>query len=208
MKDRLVPVLTALLFLVVGCVDINQNVQIARPSDTNLNQVATLKCPLRPYPFKLIKAQGAGGSQLVRQGPTGCFDQASFDTYWSNLTIDPTQEAYTTVQGTTKPQIDWTTQQVLFVPVGQVDNTCKKFAPVRVDTDCLQVTVWMLSSTETTNCESISSYPVFVYVLSKTTLPVNFQWDQPSTPTPTPSVSPEASTPTPTATPTATPTTP
>jgi len=161
--------LLPVLFL-AGCVSIDQNVSVDRPSDTNPNQNPTQKCPVRLYTHRVIRCQVSPGS-LVLQGPRGANDQATFDTLWSVLTVDPGQE-YPMVQGSNKPMVDWNSQQVFILPVGTLESSCRRIVPARMDTDCLNVTIYYSSFLLKGDCTPMQVNPVFVYIYPKTNLPL------------------------------------
>jgi hypothetical protein len=154
-----------------GCVSIQDNVQIQRASGTNSTQNITQKCDLKPYVARLILASGSSSFQspgLVR-------DKDTFETAWNVLNVDSNQ-TYTKVEGTTKPQVDWTNQQVYFWTMGKVDNSCVKIVPIKVETDCLNIFITVSRIVYASNCQPSESYPVFVYLMPRTEMPVGGQW--------------------------------
>ena len=89
-----------LLFVLCGCVSIQDNVQVERSSGINTNQNPTQKCDLKPYVVRVITAMGTSslpGVGLVR-------DDAAFDAIWNLLTVDnATVVNYPTLEGTKRP---------------------------------------------------------------------------------------------------------
>jgi hypothetical protein len=162
-----------LMWSCVGCVNVQDNVQIQRTTSTNAAQDVAQKCDLKPYVARIILAMGSASLQgvgLVR-------DKATFETTWNVLTVDPTQ-VYTKIEGTNEPQVDWTNQQVYFLQIGRLDNTCTKVVPVKVETDCMSVFITLSKIQYVNNCQPGDSYPVFVYVLPRTDLPFEVHWTE------------------------------
>ena len=155
----------------VGCVSIQDNVQVQRTTGTNAAQNVTQKCDLKPYVARTILAYASASFQ----SPGVVRDKDTFEAAWNVLTVDSSQ-TYMKVEGTNKPQVDWTSQQVLFWFMGKVDNTCRKIVPVKVETDCLSIFITASVITYVKDCQSTESYPVFLYLMPKTDLPTETHW--------------------------------
>jgi len=155
----------------VGCVSIQDNVQVQRATGTNSAQNITQKCDLKPYVVRTILAFASASFQ----NPGVVRDKDTFETAWNVLSVDSNQ-TYTKVEGTNKPQVDWTNQQVYFWQVGKVENTCHKIVPVKVETDCLSIFITASIIDYTSNCQPSEAYPVFVYLMPKTDLPLEVHW--------------------------------
>jgi hypothetical protein len=162
-----------LILACVGCVSIQDNVQVDRMSQTNTAQNITKKCERKPYVTRTILATGSAG--LVNGGLVR--DKVSFDNIWNLLTVDSSQ-VYTKVEGTNKPQVDWASQQVFFWVIGKVGDTCRKILPVNVETDCLSIFVTGSIIQYKKDCRSDESYPVFVYLMPKSDLPFDVRWTE------------------------------
>lgn len=190
------------LALFSGCVDINDSkVQILRPTEIDPNhQISLDKCPQHTNPHRLFKAL-TGSNSVLAQGGTGvALNQLDFDKMWGNLSSVETGNV-TTSALTQEPVINWDQQMVYYLVIG-TDNSCQKTKPFgdEMNTDCFSITIPLYRYLEGTNCQPPLSFPVFLYIYSKSNLPINIQWVYP-TPIPTAALLP---TPSPTATPTPT----
>jgi hypothetical protein len=158
--------------LLAGCVSIDQNFSVDRPAETNPNQNVTEKCPVRPFPCRVIRTMGSAGADILRGGPRGANEQTGFDQVWNVLTVEPGQESYPTLEGTNKPRVDWNGWSVFFLPAGQIENSCRKYAPAKVETDCMSITIYFSTWLTKGPCEAAQGIPVFVYIYPKTNLPI------------------------------------
>ncbi len=185
-----------------GCVPLSQEVPIYYPEPVGQNSASPLdKCPLHVYPHRLILAQAADGSPLVRAGWQLVGNQKDFDYWWGF--IAPQLDEKNVPSGSLKPVVDWDRQVASFVPIS-ADTTCEKARPYgsEMTTDCLAIQIPIYRYYEGGDCKPPSQFQVFVYIHPRSPLPLTFQWIYPTaTPTPFPTAT-ETPTPTPFPTPT------
>jgi hypothetical protein len=190
-----------------GCVDINDTrVQVQHPEEVDPYARNVLdKCPQHTNPHRLITALTGATSPLGQSGPQLVSNQVDFDRMWDYLSsVD--MGNVTTSSLSQKPVIDWGQDMAYFLVV-PLDSSCQKTKPFgdEMNTDCYSITIPLYRYLEGTNCGPPLYYPVFIYIYSNKSLPMNVQWNYP-TPTvtlsPVPTAKPTATaTPTPTATP-------
>ncbi len=190
-----------------GCVDINDTrVQVQHPGEVDpyAHNVVD-KCPQHTNPHRLITALIGETSPLGQNGPQLIGNQVDFDGMWNYLSsVD--MGNVTTSSLTQKPIINWDSDMAYFLVV-PIDSNCQKTLPFgdEMNTDCYTITIPLYRYLEGTDCGPPLYYPVFIYIYSKISLPMNVLWVYP-TPTATPSLMPTLKptatlTPTPTATP-------
>jgi hypothetical protein len=197
--------ITVLLAGFAGCVSIHDgnSLQVTPPGQTDQYQRNVLdKCPPHINPHRLIIGEIATGSPLVTSGSQFAKSQQEFDNFWPNITVqsmDPVKVPLNSL--TQEPIVNWSSEMAYFLLV-PIDNTCQKTRPYgdEMISDCYDITVPLYRTYEGQNCGAPGAYPVFIFIYSKTNLPVSIQW---IFPTPTPTFSPA---PTATSTPTRTPT--
>ncbi|HUO58724.1 MAG TPA: hypothetical protein VMV05_11170 [bacterium] len=180
-----------------GCVDINDSrVQVQRPGDLEQYQRSLLpedKCSPHTVPHRLIRAQTTNGSILTQAGAQFVNNQQDFDKWWPVISPEAGWQNNMSVSSLTgEPVINWDQETAYFV-LCPISNSCQKISPDtnEMDTDCFTITVHLREYRETQNCQAPVFYPVFVYIYSKTNLPVNVVDFYP-TPTPTVTFTPTA----------------
>lgn len=169
----LIPIL-ALVLSAEGCLSIHQGLDVQRPTEINQAQNPTKKCPERPYLYKFIRGECSSASRIVMDGgPRIINSQQEFDLFWPGITATLDPSITLTANGV--PQIDGTNNQVLLFPIKN-ENSCHQIVFSSMKTDCLSVKVWMSQWNETKDCESHVTYPVFILIYPRTTLPVSVDW--------------------------------
>lgn len=161
----------------MSCVSIHEGLQVDRPTEMDSRQDVTKRCPVSPYPHRLLRMHGGGSAKVVIEGGSTVGDQVRFDEYWNGLTLDPGQTLNNTVEGTNKPLIDWNTQQAAFYS-HRSNNTCEVLtaAVTPMETDCLKVTFYFTHIRYQKDCQDRLDNPVFVYIYPKTELPIELKW--------------------------------
>ncbi len=170
-------VIAGMLFLLSGCVSIHEGVAVERPLEMNVQQDVTKRCPLSPYPHRLLRLRGSSGAKVVVEGGRTVNTQEDFDRLWVELTLEPGQTFTQASDGSNKPQIDWTSQLVSFYPFKN-ENACQRLVPALtpMQTDCLRITFRFSHFWFKKDCETRTEYPVYVFIYPKTSLPMETQW--------------------------------
>ncbi len=187
-----------------GCVDISDTkVQVQPPGQVDqFNRSIVDQCTPHVLPHRLIQGSIGSASPFIHSGGGLMTDQATFDQWWTGLTVQLDQNKV--VSQNSKPLIDWT-RQIVSIVVIPMNNACQRARPYgdEMTTDCYQVSIPIYVWNEGENCQDVNSdYPVFIYIYPIVNLPVNVVWISPSlTPTFTP-IATVTSTPSPTPTPT------
>lgn len=160
-----------------GCVSIHEGVAVERPLEMNAQQNVTKRCPVAPYPHRLLRLHGGPGSKVVVEGGRTVSRQEDFDALWTGLTLDPGQTLNQAGDGSNKPLIPWDAQYATFFSF-KVENSCQRILPalVPMQTDCLKVVFRSTQFWFKKNCESRTEYVVYVYIYPKTNLPIEHQW--------------------------------
>ncbi len=194
-----------LLLSAAGCVDINDaKVQVKAPGEVDPYGRNVLdKCPTHIYPHRLIVARTGSSSPLAQIGTQLVSTQQVFDQYWSNVSVNPEDQVSDTPISA-QPNVNWDQQYAYFYVV-PVSSSCEKTKPMPdgMTTDCYSISIPLYRYIEGTNCQPASNLMVFIYIISKVSLPFGVVWYYPTpSPTPTPKPIPTLTpTPAPTSTP-------
>jgi hypothetical protein len=170
-------VLAAVLLSCAGCVSIHEGVNVERPLEMNAQQDVTKRCPVSPYPHRLLRLKAGAGAKVVTEGGRTVNTQADFDRLWVDLTLEPGQAFTPAGDGSNKPLVDWDAQLATFFPF-KVENTCQRLVPAlsAMQTDCLKVSFRFSHFWFKKDCSTATDYVVYVFLYPKTSLPMDNQW--------------------------------
>lgn len=174
-----------LIFSAAGCVSIYDNVNVQKPETVDQFQRNVLdKCTPHTLPHRLILAQMSASNPSVRGGEPIVNDQQTFDNLWNS--IQPLSEADNNVPSFgLKPVVNWSVQSVYFYAF-YFQNSCEKVKPLAMETDCYHIYLTVYKYLEGKDCSAPITYPVFVYILPKTPLPIEVNWSSSPNFNPTP----------------------
>ncbi len=185
---------------VIGCVSIDQNVQVTPPSAVEQYGRSPIdQCTPHTVPHHLIMATAGIGVSLVQLGGGYVPDQTTFDFFWGQ--ISPQLDQSQVISSNLKPVIDWNVEGAYFVVVPMSDS-CTKAKPYGdgITSDCYTISI-PIYLYEEDDCQKqpVNTNVVLLYIYPKNpnNLPTNLQWIHP---TPTPTLTP-TSTPLPAPTP-------
>lgn len=168
-----------------GCVSIYDSVNVQKPEGVDQYQRNILdKCTPHSLPHRVILAQMSAVNPTIVGEGVDVNDQQGFDGIWNSIQPipDPNNDVPTYAL---KPVVNWDVQTVHFVPI-LYTNTCDKFKPLAMETDCYNINIIIYKYVEGTNCTTPTTSPVLIYIFPKTPFPIAMKWSKTPDYQPTP----------------------